>query len=571
MDDLRAFIEATLHEWKVPGAAVGIVKEGEVIVCDGFGQRDVAQNEPVTAETVFPIGSCTKAFTAMSVGLLVDEGKLDWDRPVKDYLPAFRLYDSFATDRMTPRDLLTHRSGLPRHDLMWYASRFNRRQLFDRLRYLEPTRDLRVAFQYQNIMYAVAGLLVSEVTGMTWEEFVQTRIFNTLDMGRSNLSTAQTLQMSNIAQPYLERQDEIKAIPYYQVGENDAIGPAGSINSCVADMVKWLKVHVNHGKVGEGQFISEASLVQMHSPQMVMGDFGGLGRVGLKLGLYGMGWMIHSFQGRTLVHHGGNINGFSALTSLLPEENVGVVVLTNLNATFTTFILSFALYERLLGLTLTDWSAQFRPLYTEIKAAQQKSKDKLASDRRTDTQPSHPLAAYLGDYEHPGYGVISIQPVDHGLQMVLNDKFTFPLEHYHYDYFEAYFEEFDEKFNLSFLTDLKGNIVQLVTQMQPGVKPIVFDRMPDKRLKDHTFLAQFEGLYDLLGSILLVALKGDTLTATIQGQREYSLIPYQGAEFQLKDMPGFSLEFKRDDTGRVVEAVLVQPGAVFSAQRRSGD
>ena len=259
--EFEEFVLKTLELWHVPGLAVGVIKDGQIILCEGYGLRNITKNLLVTPDTLFPIGSCTKAFTAMSVGLLVDEGKLNWDKPVQEYLPTFKLQDTFASERMTPRDLLTHRSGLPRHDMMWYATNYDRQEIFNRLRYLEASRDFRYEFQYQNIMYMVAGLLVGEMVGTTWEKFIQTRIFDQLNMKNSNLSTTVTQNSPNFATPYLYRGGQIKDIPFFESdGEKATVGPAGNIVSCVSDMAKWLHLHANGGKLGEQQFISEANL-----------------------------------------------------------------------------------------------------------------------------------------------------------------------------------------------------------------------------------------------------------------------------------------------------------------------
>lgn len=569
IDDIRIYIQNTLSTWKVPGAGIAILKGDDVLLCEGFGLRNLADKLPVTPDTLFPIASCTKAFTALGVGLLVESGKLEWDKPVKEYLPDFKLYDPFASERMTVRDLLTHRSGLPRHDILWYASNFNRREIFSRLRYLEPNRDLRYTFQYQNIMFMVAGLLIEELTGSSWEDFTQKMIFDHLGMKNSNLSTAQTQQSPDFASPYIERKEEIRLMPFFEGdGEKDAVGPAGSIISSANDMAKWLRLHLNGGRLVGQQIISEANLIEMHSPQMVLAEFDTFPRVGLKLGNYGMGWMIHCLNGHILVHHGGHIDGFSALVSLMPEEGLGMVVLSNLNYNFSPETITLSVYERLLGEKLTDWVGRYKEIYTEEKAAAEKGKEKAASDRQTGTQPSHPLEAYLGEYEHPAYGTVSIQKQGEQMQLVLNQRRTFPLEHYHYDYFEAYIEEFDEKSLVSFVTDLKGNISQLSMQLEPKVKDIVFTRLPDKALTDPAFLAQFTGVYELGGKALTIALKGATLTAILPGQPEYTLQPYRGTEFHLKGLTGFSIEFKKDEPGKVVEAMVAQPGAVFSARKR---
>lgn len=572
ISEFREFVSTTLQQWHVPGLAVAVVKDGQVILCEGFGQRDIDHNLPVTAETLFPIASCTKAFTAMTVGLLVDAGKLDWDKPVRDYLPTFKLQDAFATERMTARDLLTHRSGLPRHDLMWYGSNCSRREIFDRLRYLEPNRDFRSVFQYQNIMYMVAGLLVGEIAGTSWEQFVQSQIFNRLGMHHSNLSTVVTQQSSDYATPYTYSDGQIKEIPFFEAdGEKDAMGPAGNIISSASDMAKWLQVHLNRGQFEGGQFISEINLAQMHTPHIFVDNIQARSRFGFEFTSYGLGWGMHSYKGCFLVQHGGSINGFASYTSLMPREDVGVVVLSNADVSYNPVptIISYTLYDRLLGLEPTDWNAQTKPFYDEVVTAEKRSEEKSDSERKPGTQPSHPIEAYLGDYEHPGYGVVSIRDTDGQLKMVVNNKLTLIMEHYHYDIFEADLKVTDLSLKLSFLNDQKGNISQVAIQMEPMVKDIIFTRRPDVRLSDKSFLEQFTGVYDVQNLTMTVALKNDsTLTATIPGQPEYVLLPYQGTEFTLQGLSGFSVEFKQDSNGKYTWAVVTQPGMVSTAVKQ---
>lgn len=568
LDELRPFIDETLQLWDVPGMAVAVVKGNEVIVCEGFGKRNIASDLPVTADTIFPIASCTKAFTAMSVALLIDEGKLTWDTPVKAYLPAFQLADPIATSLTNARDLLAHRTGLPRHDLLWYASHFTCQDIFDRLRYLEPNKTFRAAWQYQNMMYMVTGLLVAHTTGMSWERCIQTQIFERLGMHQSNLSITQTKQTTNFATPYQEQDGQIHEIPFFeQDGEHDAIGPAGSINSCVQDLAKWLKVHLNKGQYNGEPFISAANLAEMHKPQIII-DNPDAQRFGFALNSYGLGWFMHAHKGRVLVHHGGNIDGFSALTSFMPQENLGIVVLTNGNHNAIPSVVSFTIYDRLLKLDTTDWNGLYKPFYEEMKAAQTASKMHSGNKRKADAPLTHPLEAYMGEYEHPGYGVLSVEQKGEQLQMTLNERFTLPLEHYHYDYFEGYFDRFDLSFKASFTTDAQGYISQVAIQMEPNVKEIVFTRRPDPRMQDPAFLEQFTGTYDLMEKPMTVALKQNALVLHLSGQPAYPLLPYQDTEFQLQGLAGFSVAFQQDATGKVTEARLNQPNATFVATRQ---
>lgn len=232
---LNRYIEEQMKAWKVPGLSIAVVKDGEVIMMEGYGHRDIDQRLPVTPNTLFAIGSTTKAFTALAAGILADEGTLDLDTPVKEYLPQFKMYDSFASERMSVRDMLCHRSGLPRHELMWYNSPLNREEIIERLQYLEPNVDFRTKWQYQNMMYMVAGYIIGHVCDSSWEEVVQNRIFTPLGMTSSQFSVETTQLQDDYALPYVVPEDKHKSVPFRNI---DAMGPAGSINSNVKDMAQ---------------------------------------------------------------------------------------------------------------------------------------------------------------------------------------------------------------------------------------------------------------------------------------------------------------------------------------------
>ncbi|MCX6046407.1 MAG: serine hydrolase [Chloroflexi bacterium] len=498
VEQIREFIKDSLALWKVPGVAVAVVRNGEILLSEGFGLRNVESQLPVTPQTLFPIASCTKAFTAMSLGLLVDAGKLAWDKPVKEYLPALKLHDPFATERITPRDLITHRSGLPRHDLIWYGSNFSRQEILKRLRYLEFSEDLRVRFQYNNLMFMTAGLVVSELTGMSWERYTQENILNRLGMQRTNFSTVTTQKSDDFALPYLERDGAVKQVPFYENdGEHDAVGPAGNIISCVEEMAHWLGVHTSGGLFTDERFISAPNLHEMHKPQVVIEDEFGRIHFNFVLSSYGLGWFLHGYKGQILSEHGGNLDGFSSLTSVIAQSGLGIVVLCNGNGTALPSVITYTIYDRLLGLEPTDWNALLKPLWDTFRSAEKQGQARTAA-ARVEASPSHPLADYVGDYEHPGYGVMAVRQTADGMEMVLNDKLTLALTHYHYDYFEAYFATFDQRIMVMFTTDPKGKISQLSMQMEPAVKDIVFTRLPDKKLQDPAFLQQFVGVYEYL-------------------------------------------------------------------------
>ncbi|MEW5901396.1 MAG: serine hydrolase, partial [Acidobacteriota bacterium] len=392
------FVNKTMADWKVPGIAVSIVKDGKVIYAEGFGFRDVEKKLKVTPHTLFAIGSCTKAFTAADVAILIDEGKLAWDKPVRSYLPAFKLSDSIAAEHMTPRDLLCHRSGLPRHDLMWYGSSFSRKELFDRLQHLELNQEFRALWQYQNLMFMSAGYLVGETAGTSWEEFTRKRILDPLGMKESNFSVADSEKSPDFSYPYQEKKDKVERIPFRNI---DAIGPAGSINSNVVEMANWVLLNLGKGKWGDKQLISEAAMTQVHSPQMVIQ--GPLRYDEMFHSSYGLGWLITAYKGHLLLTHGGGIDGFITLVSFLPRDKIGVVILSNLSGNPVPSIVTYNLFDRLLGLDQTDWNKRLKEERDKAREESEKAKKEAVKDRKPDTKPSHPLEEYAGDYEHPGY------------------------------------------------------------------------------------------------------------------------------------------------------------------------
>jgi CubicO group peptidase (beta-lactamase class C family) len=473
MDWLKEYINDRMTEWNIPGLAIAIVKENEVVFEEGLGWRDAGNKLPVTSKTLFAIASCSKAFTTTSIGILVDRNKLDWDKPVRDYLPTFRLYDSYASERITVRDLVTHRSGLPRHDLLWYNTPFSRQELIDRLPYLESSQQLRTKYQYQNLMYVTAGYLVDLVTNNSWEEFVRQEIFHPLEMNDSNFSVIQSQQSDNFALPYQIRDDRVlRQIPFLNI---DAIAPAGSINSNIIDLSQWLIFNLNEGKFADKEIISQANFKQIHTPQIIISDrFVEYDEVWYES--YGLGWFIYPYRGHHVIEHGGNIDGFSALTLLLPQEKIGMVILTNLERTRLPTVIAYQICDRLLGLEEIDWNLRFKEADIKNKAEKQTKERKRKFDRREGTQPSHPLKDYAGNYEHPGYGIMAIELKEQKLEATFHTT-VFTIEHYHYDIFAARSEYLDETKLISFGIDLQGNIASLSISLETEVKDIVFTKI----------------------------------------------------------------------------------------------
>ena len=558
LDTLRTFINSALDGWKVPGLAMAIVKDGEVVFSEGFGLRNVDENLPVTENTLFAIGSTTKAMTATIIGTLVDDGLIEWDEPVRTYLPTFELDDDFATERMTAVDLMSHRSGLPRHDLLWYNSSFNRQQMFDRLQHLEPSADFRTTFQYQNLMFMTAGYLAEQMTGQSWEDLVRARLFEPLGMANSNFSVEDSKQAEDHARPYTEEDEVVNEVPFRNI---DEVGPAGSVNSNVVDMAQWVKLQLSGGTFDDQEIVAKNTLQKIHTPQIVMQGTGQFEEIPFTL--YGLGWAILPYRGHLQLAHGGGIDGFTAHVSFMPRENIGLVVLTNKGGTPLPTLASRLAYDRLLGLDVIDWNARFRPDDDD----EEDEEESQEPDRVAGTTPSHPLDAFAGDYEHPAYGILAVTLEDDTLRATFND-FTSRLEHWHYDVFSSTdWPGFMAGGQVNFLTNVKGDIEQVTVPLELSVEPIVFTRKPSEMLSDPAYLTQFVGTYDFSGQQeVTFELNGSTLTATIPGQPTYELEPYKEMAFNLKDLNGFSVRFVTED-GAVTKAVFTQPNGVFTATR----
>ena len=437
LDGFDAFMAKAMENFKVPGAAVVVVKDGKVLLMKGYGYRDTAKKLPITGKTLFPIASITKSFTVTALGTLVDQGRLEWDKPVREYLPGFRMYDPVATEQLTPRDLVTHRSGLPRHDLLWYSSSLTRDQLVARLRYLEPSKPIRSTYQYNNLMFVTAGYLAGQVAGTSWEELVQQRILAPLGMSNTRFSSQDARKSSDYALPYRKNRktDVVSEIEFSRWGD---VGPAGAINSCIDDMARYLLLHVNQGNVEGKQLLGKNNAEQMQSPQMVIQRSPLFGE--LSEAAYGMGFLIETYRGHKQVSHGGSLDGFSLQLSFLPKDGIGVVVLTNLDGTYLRDLVPYYVYDRLLGLDSIDWVQRFLEIERKAKDQELVAEKKGYTGQKSGTRPSHEMHEYEGEFEHPGYGKISIRldakTNPPSLVMKLNDVER-PLEHFHYDTFQV--------------------------------------------------------------------------------------------------------------------------------------
>lgn len=437
---LDAYIEAAMKAWNVPGVAVSIVRNDSVIHARGYGVREVGRATPVDAQTVFAIGSSSKAFTAAAVAMLADEKKVSLDAQAANYLPGFQLADPYASRELTVRDLLSHRSGLARGELAWYGSDYDRDEIVRRVRFLQPSWSFRSRFGYQNIMYIAAGQVVARVGDTTWDDFVRDRILQPLGMTSSTTTVRALAGRPNLASPHFESDGTVRAIPAWRNIDN--AGAAGSINSNVLDMAQWVRLQLGRGSVNGRRLISARMVDEMHTPHTVIPLDSAARAMNphTHLSAYGLGWFVEDYRDRLRVHHGGNIDGFTALVGMLPEENMGVVILANMNGTG----LPTAIMNRVMDLHLKapprDWSADMRRRADSLRARAREAQKRAEAQRVANTRPSLPLSAYAGTYVDSLYGTVVIREREGGLSLSFGSQWAGDLEHWHFDTFRVRFD-----------------------------------------------------------------------------------------------------------------------------------
>lgn len=551
--DIDVFVDSVIKTHNVPGVSVAIVKGDSVIYEKGYGFRDIKGKLPVTEKTLFCIGSSTKAFTATAVSIAAEKGLLDIDGKVKAYLPDFELADRDVSDNATVLDLLTHRIGLPRHDLMWYGSDFSREDIYKRLKYLPLSKGLRETFQYQNHMFMTAGILLERVSGKTWEQFVTSEILKPLSMNETNLSTVDSRKSPDYSLPYYY---DGKKYVQMEFREFPAMGPAGTINSNADDMAKWVVFNVSGGK----ELLSQASFSRMVSPQMIAKNSpSGEER---SYSSYGMGWFIEYYRGHYMVHHGGNIDGFSALVSFFPEDSFGVVVLSNMNATPVPSIINYYISDRLLNLEPVSWSQRIKESTEEGEKLNQGTENQ----RIKNTKPSHGLKEYAGTYENKGYGKMKVTYKNGKLHVKYN-ALDMDLSHFHYDVFDGKSDLLGGmEMRFRFETASDGSVNKVFAPLEMSVDETCFERIAESEFSSEEYLKKFVGMYSLKELVLSVDLISGKLKLTIPGQPQYNLIPKDKNSFNIESLTGFSVSF--EETGGNVTAVnLIQPNGTFKVEK----
>jgi CubicO group peptidase (beta-lactamase class C family) len=563
VQSVERFVVEQLAAWEVPGCAVAAVKDGRVELAGGWGLRDREAGLPVTKDTLFAIGSVTKAFTATTIGSLVDEGLLEWDRPLRDYVPGVQLHDPFISDRLTIVDLLSHRSGLPRHDLTWVGQpELSRAEIVRRLRFLPLSRDLRQEFQYCNLGYLAAGHVVDALSGVAWEDFVRGRLLEPLGMRRTNLSVGEMLADDDHAAAYARRGGSIVAVPQRPL---PAMAPAGAINSSAADMARWLLAQLADGQLDGAAVMSQATAQRQRTPHMLVPGSGQM--PGLTQYAYGLGWMIGRYREHRIVMHDGGIDGFTTHCLLLPDNGIGVAVLTNTSASAMHAVVACRVLDELLGAEPLDVFGFLKPRFD---AAMTGAREAKAARRVVPgAPPARPLSAYAGEYEHPGYGTLAIALSGDTLTPSLGTM-DLRLVHRHYETFDLEWHElFDQPvlIPLTFLSGADGDVNALTVQFEPLVEPLRFDRRPDTAGPE--VLRRLCGTYAMGPIEATISMRGErTLTVTVPGSPPLDVEPLGGLRFRVKDQPGITAEFELDDSGAVTRLVA-QPLGIFLPKEAS--
>lgn len=488
--DFDARVQAALERFDTPGAAVAIVEDGNVTLARGYGLRGLGSVEKVGADTLFQIGSVSKAFTAAALATLVDEGKIGWDDPVIDHLPEFRMYDAWVTREITVRDLLVHRSGLGlgQGDLLFVpATTISRAETVRRIRHLKPVSSFRSTYAYDNVLYIVAGQLIEAVTGQTWEEYVRERLLRPAGMLRSVTSDAERFEEPDRAFPHA-RLGEIRGVGPQKALDEKAVAlgvnsaPAGAIASSANDLARWIMIQLAGGRIpgSEQRLFSEENGREMWQVVVPMPPSPlpeKLADAMPRFRGYALGWIVQDYRGHRIIYHGGGTQGFRAIVVLLPEKNVGFAIVVNSEDGGLIPGLQYELLDHYLGLPRRDWVTEFAE-FMDDRHAQALQKLRAARKERPRSKPSLPLAAYAGKYADPWYGPIEIR--EEGGRLVIDflqtPGMSGPLEHWAYDTFIArWTDPVIEPAYVSFALDPDGRPTQITMKAVSPVADFSFD------------------------------------------------------------------------------------------------
>jgi CubicO group peptidase (beta-lactamase class C family) len=460
--EFDTYVQATLKQWEVPGAGVAVVKDGKVIYLKAIGTRDLNTGAPANTETLFSIGSTTKAMTAVCLGILVDEGKLDWNDPVMKYLPEFQLYEPYVTKELKVRDLLLHNSGVGNTDYLWGSMNIPEDEILRRMRMVKPTYSFRGGFIYQNIFYIAAGKVIEKVSGQNWHQFIQARIFQPLGMTRT-ATKLKNIKDDNYTKPHYRLQGKIQVIGYTN---DDEVSAAGSVWSSIADMSKWTLCMLDSSKYPGGRLLKPLTWAEMFKPHtfVTASQFYPTQQLTKPNWMtYGLGWFQQDYKGHKINYHTGSLAGLIALHAQLPDASLGYYFLGNLDHAEVRHALMYKAFDLFsLGGT-RDWSTEIKTLYTDLNDRQEKQLASLEAQRVKDTRPSLPLSDYAGKYTDPLYGTVEVSVQGNGLRINMNGIETGTVEHWNFDSFYGPWDKsWYGKFVVQFKLTVFGKVESLM-------------------------------------------------------------------------------------------------------------
>lgn len=574
---LDSTFNRVLKDWNCAGFSVAVIEKDKLVYAKGFGFADYENKIPATENTLYASGSCTKAFTCSLLGILQEEGKVDFDKPAQTYLPQLKFYNEELNNKVTIRDMMCHRTGLPRYDDAWGLFKSKSvDSLLKKVQFQEPNYGLREKFQYNNFMFLAQGKIIENLTGKPYRNYLQEKILQPLGMTNLNFSVDSMAKNKDRALGYITTDDDkIKQTEYVNL---DVMSSVGGINTSVVEMAKWAMLWANNG-VYKGKRILPANYVRdaIGSHMIIAGGVPANNNPSLYFNNYGLGWFVSSYRGHYRVDHGGTITGFTANVAFFPTDNVGIVVFCNQNLSKVTSIVRNVIADRMLDLPTKDWSSYLLTSENAAKLALKNAKKSAVENQKTNEKPSHKLESYEGYYTNEAYGKFEISLKKDSLFAVFaEDKWW--LRPYKNDVFEVYQVDkktgVDTSFSINrivFNQDINGEIKSTSIQFDPEVaKPIEFERSVKPKTLSKEILIAYTGEFLLNGTLMKISLKNDkTLFMSLPSQPEFELIAIEKDKFNLKvGAAGYSVNFIKDAKGNYNELLLNQPNVTFKATRK---
>ncbi|WP_179952062.1 serine hydrolase [Marinicella rhabdoformis] len=542
MTGFDEYMAKVLADWNEPGAGVAIIHKGKLVYVEGFGYRDYGNKLPVTKNTLFQIASNTKLFTTVAAGMLVEEGTFKWDEPMKEAVPELNFYNDHLNNHVTLRDMLGHKTGISRHDMIWFQSDFNRKELFERTQFLKPSIPLRQDFIYNNLMYSAVGYSIELRTGKTWEAFVTEKILEPLDMDDTVFSIAEMQKTKDHGVPYDEKRDSTELYKIEIKEDGAGVGPAGSIITSLDDLSHWVIALMNEGDYKNKNVIPTSIIHETLKPGIAfrnsqLEDKGYNERLN---SIYGMGREIEIYKGHVLTKHGGAMPGFHSQVVIMPYDDIGIITFSigNQGARLGNTIIPYTLVDRLLDLEPTDWSERYLKDHLERKDLSKEGRSKAGFDLVENTSPTHELEHYTGHFSHEAYGEFIVSFENN--ELFFNFRRTvLPLTHYHFNRFDTPNDESFGKWSLNFNISPQGEISSATVSIDEG--QITFDKKPDDSLSNLETLAQYVGKFEYAGSEIELKIKEGQLT--LLGTTEDVLMPYKPHVFKIEKFADIQIEF----------------------------